>query len=105
MSYTEDCPWFNVQHFSNPFHLVIHIGLILLCFWLDPEGAKIGGSYLWHNEVDLTYPMLDIVEATSRRIIIIPHPITTTSNRIYVSYTLSLEGINNWVLVSTLFSE
>ena len=43
-------------------------------FWMDPEGAKIGGSYLWNNEVDLPYPMLAIVEATSRRIMMIPHP-------------------------------
>ena len=54
---------------------------------MDPEGRKNGGSYLWNNEVKLPYPMLDIVEYNSRRIMMIPHPITTTSNQIYVSYT------------------
>ena len=61
---------------------------------MDPEGAIIGGSYLWHNEVDLPYPMIDIVEDTLRILMMILNPITTTSNRIYVLYPLSLEDSN-----------
>ena len=47
--------------------------------------------------------MFDIVEATSRRIMMILHTIPTTSNWLYVSYTISLEGSNPWVSVSTLY--
>ena len=57
-------------------------------FWLDPEGAQIGGSCLSYNNVDLPYYIFDIFNAIYRRIMIILHPIATTSNRIYVSYTL-----------------
>ena len=49
--------------------------------------------------------MLDIFEDTSRRIMMILHPIPTTRNWLYVSYTLSLEIINPLVLVSTLTAD
>ena len=49
--------------------------------------------------------MLNFVEATSRRIMMIPHPIPTMINWVYVSYTLWLEGSNPWVSVSTLSAD
>ena len=49
--------------------------------------------------------MIDIVEATSKRRMMIIHPIPTTSNRLYVSCTVSLEGSNPWVSVLTLSAD
>ena len=72
---------------------------------MDTEGAKMGVSYPLHNKVGLPYPMLDIVETTSGRILMILHPITTTRNWLYVSYTLVLEGRNPWVSLSTLSAD
>ena len=69
-------------------------GTILLCFGSIMRAHKLGGSYPLHNYFGLPYPILDIVDSTSRIIMIIPHPIPTTRNWIYVSYTLSLEGSN-----------
>ena len=57
-------------------------------FYLDPEGAKIGGNCLSHTEVDLTDPMIDIVGSIYRRIMMILHPTPKTSNRLCVSCSL-----------------
>ena len=61
---------------------------------MDPDGAKIVGNCLSHNEVDLPKTMLDIVGAISRRIMMILHTINSTINWLLFLCNISLEGIN-----------